>query len=189
MRLLVQLRLLLARHPAIYWVAVGLVAMQTATAVDGRLDRLDAARRSWTDTRSVWVASRELAPGDAVVAEARTLPIVAVPEAALVDQPAGIVVQRVDAGSVLTAADIGADRMALLPDGWEGVAVSTGVPSLPVEPGDRVRITDGIGLVVDDAIVISVSDSTAVIAVPEAVAPAVATAAQDQAVALTLKRP
>jgi hypothetical protein len=188
-QLLVRVRVLLARHPVVYWIVVALVALQIASAVDARLDRLDEARRSWTETREVWVAVGDHQPGNLVVAQQRTLPVVGIPATALTEEPRGVAVQWIDAGSVLTSADLGGDRLALLPDGWQGVAVSTGAPALPIVAGDHVAIVTGVEVLADDAIVMSVDDATAVVAVPASAAPDVATAAQDQALALTLRRP
>jgi hypothetical protein len=188
-QLLVRLRVLLARHPSIYWAAVLLATVQVIASVDRRVDRLDEARRSWEQTRVVWVAVADHRPGDPVLVERRSLPVAAVPDAALTEMPRGVVVQHVRAGEILTSADIGDGRFALLPEGWEGVAIDRGMPSLPLEPGDHVGVVGPLGTLADDAVVVSVTDDVAFVAVPAARAADVAIAARERAVALTLRRP
>jgi len=67
----VAVRRLLAKRPWLYWLVVGAAALGVAASMLERSDRIDDARDAWGETTTVWVATRSLAPGDAVLAEAR----------------------------------------------------------------------------------------------------------------------
>ena len=102
-----------------------------------------------------------------------------VPASALtVVPPAAVARQRVAAGEVLVELDVvtGHLPVALVPPGWRGVAVAETVPSGAVV-GDLVAAASGGVIVADDGVIVGRAESTVVVAVPAADAPAVAAAA------------
>jgi hypothetical protein len=176
-----RLRHVLARRPWLYWSAVTLLAAGVAVAAASAVAGVDDARRAWGATRSVVVAVAELAPGDLLIGrtEVRPHPAPMVPPSALTAVPAAAVArQRVAAGEVLVELDVVAGHLpvALLPPGWRGVAVAEPVPSGAVV-GDLVAAASGGVIVADEGVIVGRTESTVVVAVPSADAPAVAAAA------------
>src|SRR3954454_9896404 len=87
MRLLARVRMQLARHPSLWWLAVGSVAVIVGIGVAGALRRLERQRDSWGERRSVWVAVDAAEPGDALHAAAREFPVAVVPADARSAEP------------------------------------------------------------------------------------------------------
>jgi hypothetical protein len=107
------------------------------------------ARAEWGTARVVWVAARDAAPGDSVIADSRQYPVAMVPATALTTPPAQPVAARhIAAGTVLVAADLLDDTS--VPLGWVVFGVATaGVPSLHAGQGVAIfaagqRVCDGI---------------------------------------------
>ena len=176
-----RLRHVLARRPWLYWSAVALLAAGIGVAAASAVAGVDDARRAWGDTRSVVVAVAELAPGDPLSGrtELRPHPAPMVPASALTAVPPSAVArQRVAPGEVLVELDVVAGHLpvALVPPGWRGVPVAEPVPSGAVV-GDLVVAASGGGIVASDGVVVARTESTVVVAVPAADAPAVAAAA------------
>ncbi|HEY0519598.1 MAG TPA: hypothetical protein VGC84_08905, partial [Ilumatobacteraceae bacterium] len=89
MHLLARARMTLARHPSIYWVALTLVSAVVALGVAHALASVDAARRSWGEQRSVWIATATIEPGQPVTAVQRDVPVAVVPVEAVVASVSG----------------------------------------------------------------------------------------------------
>lgn len=116
------------------------------------------------------------------------LPADAVPDADLDESPVGRTA-RVDLvpGEVVLAARLGPRGLAaLLPPGARALAVPRAAGTPPLEPGQRVDLLAGGGVVVAGAAVLAVDDSGTTVAVPEVAAPAVAEAIAAGAVTLSL---
>lgn len=176
-----RLRHVLARRPWLYWSVVAALAGGIAVAAASAVAGVDDARRAWGATRSVVVAVADLAPGDPLTGhtELRAHPAPMVPSSALGAVPSGAIArQRVAAGEVLVEVDVAAGHLpvALVPPGWRGVAVAETVPSGAVV-GDHVAAASGGAIVADDGVIVGRAESTVVVAVPAADAPAVAAAA------------
>ncbi len=176
-----RLRHVLARRPWLYWCAVAVLAAGIAVVAASAVAGVDDARRAWGATRSVVVAVADLAPGDALTGrtELRAHPAPMVPPSALAEIPPGAIArQRIAAGEVLVELDVAAGHLpvALVPPGWRGVPVAEPVPSGAVV-GDHVVAASGGAIVADDGVIVGRAESTVVVAVPAADAPAVAAAA------------
>jgi hypothetical protein len=61
MHLLARARWVLARRPWIYWAIVAVIASGVGLQVSAALGRVDAARRSWGASRTVWVTTADVA--------------------------------------------------------------------------------------------------------------------------------
>jgi hypothetical protein len=181
MHVAARARLVLARRPWLYWLIVVVLATTIALAVSERVADLDAARRSWGDTRPVLVATAPLEPGDPIVALTVDVPVALLPIGALEDLPEGAHVrQRVSDGEMLTELDI-ADRPgpAALADGGTLVVALSDPLSHNVTIGLSVQVAaDGIVLA-EPATVVDLADEIVFVAVDAADAPAVAAAAQE----------
>jgi hypothetical protein len=169
---------------------VAALAVVPALVVRGHLDRLDAARRSWDETRPVLVAATALGPGDEILARAVEVPVALLPAGALGQLPEGARLrQRVADGEVLTELDI-ADRRgpaALADEGTVVVALSD-PSSRDVAIGLDVQIAaDGIVLA-GPATIVDVVDDVVFVAV-DAVDGAVVAAAAHQGIASLLYLP
>lgn len=185
MHQLAWVRLMVARHPSIYWLAVGLIAAAIALSTARAVGRVDAARRSWGRQQTVWVASASIEPGQPIHSATRLVPMAVVPVDAVDADPAGTVArQRVGPGEIITDADVNTRGSAgLVPDGWVAFALPPGGGQFGV--GDRLSVFAGgqlacAGLVVGDA------DAALMVAVPADTASAIATALLADAVTLAL---
>lgn len=184
----VRIRSFLARHRALYWSGVAVAAAAVAATVQSHTTALERERRAWGDTRTAWVAGAALAPGDPISATQVELPIAAVSSAALADDPSGrVALQRVTAGEVLTAADVGDDVVDLLPGGWRGVALPVEVSTPAVHPGGTVDVVAAGVVLAERGRVVAVDEVSVTIAVPAAVAAAVADAALQRTAAIVLR--
>ena len=185
MHQLAWVRLMVARHPSIYWFAVAVVAAGLALSAGRAVEGVDAARRSWGRQQIVWMASASIEPGQPILAAARQVPAAVVPVDASDADPSGTVArQRVGTGEIITDADITARGTAgLVPTGWEAFAMQPSVAHFAV--GDHLSVYAGgelacAGLVVDD------SDSALMVAVPADTASVIAAALLTNAVTLAL---
>ncbi len=132
----------LAARPVVRRSAVVVLALVTGLAVASLVQSGEAARRSWGASRSVAVATRDLAPGDVLspsAVEVRRLPAAVVPAGASASAPVGAVVrQPVVAGEPLVPARLAPDGLtgtaALVPEGFRAVAVPLG-PGRRAAPG------------------------------------------------------
>src|SRR3954454_14265236 len=175
MRLLARVRMQLARHPSLWWLAVGSVAVIVGIGVAGALRRLERQRDSWGERRSVWVAVDAAEPGDALHAEAREFPVAVVPADAVTDVPAGATArQRVAAGEIVVRVDVDVGGTpGLVPAGWVAV---------PIAQRDSVaRVGDGVAAFANgdrlaDGVVVARDDEQVVVAVPPEAAAALAQA-------------
>ena len=188
-----------ARRRPLQVAIVGL-AIVTWVIVHSLLAGAQAARRSWGPGTPVIVATHRLKAGDAVVAndvEARTLPAIAVPDGALREPPVGrTVVAPVERGEILVGARVTDNHV--LPAGTRGVAIPLDEGHLRLDIGDRVDViaafdpvdvSDGgppAFVLVANALVADISDTSATVAVPVDDAPRVALALRQGAVVLVL---
>lgn len=189
MFLLARIRVTLARHPSIYWLVVALLCAVMVTSVLSVLNRAEAARRSWGDSRTAWVASRDIAPGESVSATATDLPMAMIPVDALADPPDdAVATQHIGIGEIVTGVDVGSGPFTLVPDGWQAIAIVTDPATLPAEPGDHVAVYAAGSLIAPDGVVIDIDDTSVVVAVPGDVVAAVSVAALDQRAVLAWRR-
>lgn len=174
-----RLRAFFARHPWIYWSAVGALAAGVAVAVSARLDAVDAARASWEDTRPVLVARHGMAPDDPIAADAVELPIAAIPVAALEAVPDGARARRViRAGEVLVDVDVVAALGPARHAASGRVVVGVVDPLSPgASIGIRVAVVADGRTVATDAVVVDVVGDVVFVEVDPHEGPAVAVAA------------
>lgn len=185
-----RLRHVLARRPWLYWLAVLAVAAGAGLAVADAVAAVGDARRAWGVERTVLIATRDAAPGEPLdgVVEGQPRPVPMIPDAALTEAPAGAVLrQHVSAGEIAVEADVTptAAPQALIPPGWQGVAVSERVPT-GAAVGDRVAVASGGVVLAGDAVVVAARGEAVLVAVPAPEAAAVAAAVSAADVALLL---
>ncbi|MFT3852924.1 MAG: hypothetical protein QM733_09325 [Ilumatobacteraceae bacterium] len=187
MHVVARVRLFLVRHPWVWWAAIAVVAIVVGVSVGGAVRRLDEERRSWGEPRQVWVAMADTAPGEPIVADARTYPVSMVPAGALDAPPAGAARQRIAAGEVIVADDVTTTGTpGLIPPGWVAVPVAQRSPVAHV--GDEVAaFADGRHLA--DGVVVAVDADQVVVAIPAESAPAVTQAVPGGAVVVGLVGP
>ncbi|MFZ8997300.1 MAG: SAF domain-containing protein [Ilumatobacteraceae bacterium] len=165
-----RIRLFLARHPGTQWVVIGVLAIGTAVTVSAEIDESRAARAAWGTTVTVWVATRDIAEGESVVARRRSVPLGVRPPTAATD-PVGRTARRpMGAGEIVTDADVDAPARSV-PAGWLIAPVIESVPS-GAGPGDRVRVVSDGFVIAPEAIVTGIDDGITLVAVPADVAPA-----------------
>lgn len=169
------------------WRAVGAIAALVLVGTTVRsLWAAEAARASWSTTTAVVVATRDLPAGtvlDADDLDAVRLPDAVIPDDAALGDPMAVVGATVRspivAGEAVATARLGARGLgptaALLPPGWQGVAVPLG-PAPPLIAGDRVRLVAVAGgpgsgvpasVVAPDAEVLVINEDTLTVAVPD----------------------
>jgi hypothetical protein len=177
-RAAVAARRIVGRHPWIHWLAVGTLAAASMAGVLDYTDRVDAARDSWGDTRTVWIAVDEVGPGAAVDARSQDLPVAVLPDRP-VDSVDGLIArQRIGRGEIVTETDVADDvgRGALVPAGWLAVPIVES-PRLGADVGDRVQVAADGFIVSADALVVALDDDVTLVAVPADQAPTLAAAA------------
>ena len=140
MLLLSRLRLALARRPWLYWLFVTCCAALVWSTLSANQAKLDDQRKRWGETRRVWIAAVDIAPGDVVRAVARDYPIAMVTSSAIDDEPVDVIASTsIAAGEVLVAADIDETSIGFLPLDWVVFALSNDhAPSL--DQGDTVAV-------------------------------------------------
>jgi hypothetical protein len=183
----VAVRRALVKHPWIYWLVVAVAAAGAGASMLERVDRVDAERAAWGETRSVWVAAIDHEPGDPLTVERRELPRAVVADGAA-DAVAGLTArQHVAAGEIVHDSDIVAltGPQALTPAGWLVVPVNES-PASGATSGDRAQVV-GDGVVLSaDALVVGDHDGSTLIAVPADEAASVAALATRDGVTLLL---
>jgi hypothetical protein len=175
-------RRLLVRRPWIHWSIVVACALATAATVLDRVERIDDARQRWGATRTVLVAARDIAPGEALVVVARERPAAMVTDSALGAEGATLVArQHIAEGEIVTVVDVGRGErsgpLGLAPDGWLAVPIVES-PASGAAIGDRVQLAGDGMVIAPEAIVVGYHDDVTLVAVPADLAPLVPAAAE-----------
>lgn len=190
MNILRPVRLALAKRPWLHWAVVSALAAAVGVGVHSRLAAVDEAKQQWGDRRTVWVAARDLVPGDPLDAVARSLPLVAVP-AGVVDEvePGTTARQHVTAGEPITFVDlvVGTGPAAAADDGTVVVPISDPFVSIAPVGADVAVYAEGLVLAAA-ARVVEVADDVVFVAVDEADGPLVAAAAQLRTASIVFTR-
>jgi Flp pilus assembly protein CpaB len=194
-----RLHLFVARWPALYWTVVAILAAVPAVVVGLQLTEARRARDGWRDRQPVLVASRSIAPGEALTGadvERREWPRALLPAGSLTELPTSAVAAApIAAGEPLVAERLGRPAVSatasLVPMGARAVAVARGTAPLPLAVGDRVDVVAAIApdvgdVVATDALVVFVDPGTVVVAVTTAEVPATAAAAAADSAVLAL---
>ncbi|MFW2333250.1 SAF domain-containing protein [Ilumatobacter sp.] len=183
----VTVRRILVKRPWIYWSLAGLAALAASASLLGRADAIDDARDSWGDTRAVWVATADHAPGDVLSADLRDAPIAVVADSAASDIDGRVARQHIAAGEVIHDVDLlaPAGPQAMTPPGWLAVPISES-PASGAALGDRVHVVSDGFVVTADGLVVGRHDDVTLVAVPAAVAPSIPAAADAGALTLLL---
>lgn len=137
MWLLARLRLLLARRPWLYWLAVGLCAGSVWLTIHGSQARVEAERGSWGATITVWVAEENTEAGASIRAAPRGYPAAVVPPSAITEAPTGVARRSIADGEIVVEGDLAGD--ADPPIGWVVLAVAADLAPVLV-PGDSVAV-------------------------------------------------
>ena len=185
MHLLARIRLVMARHPWIYWAAIAVIAGAVAVGTARAMAGVDAQRRTWGEQTTVWVATAPIEPGQPIRSHRRLVPRAMVPAGAVEGAPDNTVArQRIGTGEIITDIDVTAPGPAgLIPDGWAAFAVPAAGTRWAI--GDRVRVY-AAGQFVAAGMVVDASDSQAMVAIPVDAAPSLATALQADTVTIAL---
>ncbi len=193
-RAIPALRLALARRPWIRWLAIAAAAVTAGWLVLGQLQAVEDARRSWTQQRTVFVATHDHAAGDPLVVEERDLPAAAVPASALDESPVGSVArQRIGVGEVVTAVDVvaGPGPAAAADEGDVVVAISD-----PLLQGAMANVSVGLQVAVhsegivlaDEARIVAIDGDVVFVALNRGDAAIVSAAAQTRLASLAFPR-
>jgi hypothetical protein len=185
-RFTTRLRISAAQRPWIRWLLIAGLALAVGATVAAQFERMEQARTSWGETVTVFIARRDLAPGEPLAIEKVELPAVAVPASALSTLPADATArQRIATGEVVVAGDVteGVGPAGRAARGTVVVAVRD--PLVVTAPlGARVAVfADGIVLAAS-AEVVHLDADVVYVAVAESEGPTVAAAAQQQAASI-----
>lgn len=181
----VTVRRILVRRPWIYWSLAVVAALAASASMLGHADSIDAARNSWGETRTVWVATVDHAPGDPLTVTARDVPTAMLADSAAIDVAGFTARQQISTGEVVDAVDLVAATgpQAMTPAGWLAVPIIESPPS-GASIGDRIHIVSDGFVITTDGLVVGQLDDVTLVAVPADVAPSVPAA--DDAGSLTL---
>jgi hypothetical protein len=176
---------MVARHPWTYWLVIAVVAGAVGLGVEQALAGVDAARRSWGEHHTVWMASTAIEPGQPIVATRRDVPHVVVPVGAVDEAPTHAVArQHVGPGEIITDIDVASGGTSgLIPTGWVAFAVPASVDHFAT--GDHVSVYSGDQLVAA-GLVVDTGESELMVAIPADAAPALAAGLLADAVTLGL---
>ncbi len=196
-----RLRRFFGRHRLGYWLLAAVLATAAGLAVARAQSRADRAAESWGRPVTVWVTDAPVGAGatlDADDLRRVEAPRHLWPEGAVQTNPAGRI-----ARSDIGLGEIVVDHRLLggtgaVPAGHRGIGLALGPATPPLAVGDRV---DVVGLVTTgnevvgrsgrvlttNAVVVSVDDQRAVIAVAQADAERVASAVSTGEVVVTLR--
>jgi hypothetical protein len=185
MHQLAWVRLMVARHPSIYWLAIAVVAAVVGLSAARAMFSIDEARRSWGEQQTVWIVSLAAEPGQPIIAEARDIPVAVVPAGAVGASPGGAVArQRIGAGEVITDLDLAVGGSAgLIPDGWVAFAVPAAVEHFST--GDHLSVYSADQFV-SSGVVVADGEADVMVAIPADAGPAMAAALLADAVTLGL---
>ena len=185
MHLLAWVRLMVARHPWIYWLAIVAVAGVAAVGSASALAGIDAARRSWGEQSTVWMTTSAIEPGQSIAATTRDVPIAVVPAGAAHEDPGGAIArQRIGPGEIVTDDDVSVGGAAgLIPVGW--VAFSVPASADRFATGDHLDVYSGDQFVAAGQVV-GDGEAELMVAIPAAAAPTLAAALLADAVTLAL---
>ena len=140
MHVLPRIRMMVARHPWIYWMVIVALAGSVGLGAASAVAAVDAERRSWGDQVTVWVAIDDISVGQPIRVESHRVPRAVVPPDAVTAPPAtAIARQHIDRGEMLTSSDVSVSGSAgLIPDGWVALAVPATVEHFAI--GDRINV-------------------------------------------------
>jgi hypothetical protein len=184
--------LAVGRDPRRARALVACLAMLAVAPYVTGLVSLQSARRSFGETHTVWSVTRDVDSGESIVRAdlaTRDIPLRYLPPRPLVELPESLVATRaLTAGEVLTRDSTGDGRptTVVAPVGWRLVAVSPRAPLPPLAAGDRVDVIADARVLAEGALVVSVVDGGAVVAVPPEQSALVATAAANGTATLTV---
>ena len=192
MRLLAHVRMQLARRPWIRWVLVAVLATGVGGSVASGLAGVRRERDAWGHSTTVYVATKDLVAGEPVAGavERREVPIAVIPDAALAVLPARATAkQRVGRGEIVVVGDIvdAAGPRALIPDGWLAMDITDVADPAMFAVGDPAAVLAGGATVASRAVVVEVTATDVVVAVPLADAPTVAAAANERTAVIALR--
>ena len=185
MHQLAWIRLMVARHPWVYWLTIAALAALVAVGAQRAVARVDAQRRTWGQQQSVWITTSGIEPGQVIAADRNDVPAAIVPVDAAEEVHAGTVArQHLGAGEIVTNGDITAAGAAgLIPIGWSAFAVPASVEHFTT--GDHVGVYAGDQYLAP-GLVVAAGDSDLMVAVPAGSAPALAASLLANAVTLAL---
>ncbi len=185
MHQLAWIRLMVARHPWVYWLTIAALAALIALGAQRAVAGVDAQRRSWGRQQSVWMTTTAIEPGQVIAAGRNEVPAAVVPVDAADEVHAGMVArQQIGAGEIVTKGDITAAGAAgLIPTGWSAFAVPASVEHFAT--GDHVGVYAG-DQYLSPGLVVAAGDSDLMVAVPAESAPALAASLLANAVTLAL---
>ena len=156
MHIAARVRWTLARHPSLYWLAIGLCAVAAATSVHRAGRDAAMARDRWGAVVDVVVADTGIERGQSLAASMEAIPLAMVPDGALTEMPAAgtVAARAIAARAIVTALDLAASAT---PDGWVTISLAAVAPR--VVAGDQVAVLAG-GMLLCDGIVSSGSGGT-----------------------------
>ena len=172
MPIVTRLRWVFARRPVLWWILIVALASVAAGVALDAVRQVEAARRSWGDTRQVWVAGADTAPGEPMTATRRDYPVAMIPAAALRSAPGSVAARRhVGAGEILVADDVTSPGTAgLLPQG--SVAIAVPIRAAAHLPVGAAVVAYANGARLAAGTVVAADEEQVVIAIPARDAPA-----------------
>lgn len=170
MRIMPTVRRLVARRPWVQWVVIVTVALGVAAAVADAVAGVEAARRAWGTSTTVWVTTDAAPAGAAIRVTAIEVPVALRPPDAAIDPHGSIARHEVGRGEIVSTHDIVGEDGSLAPSGWLVAPIRESLPSGAVL-GERVAVASDGFLIADDGVVVGFVDDVTLVAVPPEVAP------------------
>jgi hypothetical protein len=169
MPIMPTVRRLVARRPWVQWLVIIVLSLGVAASVADAMAGVEAARRSWETTTTVWIARHDTEPGEPVDVESVEIPSAIRPEHVATDPHGEVARQTIGRGEIVTTLDL-VDERGLAPVGWLLAPVRESLPS-GARVGERVRVTSDGFVIAETGVVVGFVDDVTLVAVPADVAP------------------
>jgi hypothetical protein len=178
-----RVRRLVARRPWVQWVVIVVLSTAVAASVADAMAGVEAAKRSWGTTASVWVAAHDLDTGEPIAVELAEVPEAVRPTGAIDDPRGAIARHPIGHGEIVTSADVVVGDDSFAPPGWLVAPIREALPS-GAELGERVQVVSDGFVLAPDGVVVGFVDDVTLVAVPPDVAPLLPAASNSTSVAL-----
>jgi hypothetical protein len=170
MPIMPTVRRLVARRPWVQWLVILALALGVAASVADAMAGVEAARRSWATTTTVWIATHDAAPGEPIDVEPVEIPLAIRPEHVASDPHGAVARQTIGRGEIVTTLDLVDEGGSLGPVGWLVAPVRESLPS-GASVGERVRVSSDGFVIAETGVVVGFVDDVTLVAVPADVAP------------------
>lgn len=167
MSIATQIRWMFIRRPLLWWLLIAALAVAAAMTAAHSMQGVEAARRSWGSTATVWITTVDTPTGASVHTEQRAVPLAIVPVDAVRTAPGDAIARRhLGVGEIVVTDDVTPKGIAgLMPAGTVAIGV-------PVHTSPHLTVGDAViayanGARVADGMIVAIDDEQVIVAVAQ----------------------